>query len=80
MGIDVMNNEVVDPHLTTKIVSSYVRYHAVGVTQVSELITSVHRALAQFGQPIQPNKFIPLLSRSGSPYATTMWFASIAAL
>ena len=32
------------------------RYHAVGVTQVSELITSVHRALTQLGQPIQPEQ------------------------
>src|ERR1700749_3529143 len=51
-----MNNEVIDPHLTTKIVSSYVRYHAVGVGQVAELITSVHRALTQLGQPIQPEQ------------------------
>jgi len=51
-----MNNEVVDPHLTTKIVCSYVRYHAVGADQVSELITSVHRALTQLGQPIQPEQ------------------------
>jgi predicted transcriptional regulator len=51
-----MNNEVIDPHLTTKIVSSYVRYHAIGAEQVSELITSVHRALTQLGQPIQPEQ------------------------
>jgi predicted transcriptional regulator len=48
-----MNNEVDDPHLTTKIVTSYVRHHAVGVDQVSELITSVHRALGQLGQRVQ---------------------------
>ena len=49
-----MNNEVVDPHLTTKIVSSYVKYHTVGADQVSELITSVHHALGRLGQPLQP--------------------------
>jgi hypothetical protein len=38
-----MKNEVVDPHLTTKIVTSYVRHQTVGADQVSELITSVHR-------------------------------------
>jgi predicted transcriptional regulator len=48
-----MNNEVLDPHLTTKIVSSYVRHHTVGVDQVSDLIMSVHRALGQLGQPAQ---------------------------
>src|SRR5215472_2860251 len=47
-----MNNEMLDPHLTTKIVSSYVRHHSVGANQVSELITSVHQALGQLGQPV----------------------------
>jgi hypothetical protein len=31
-----MKNEVVDPHLTTKIVTSYVRHQTVGADQVSE--------------------------------------------
>ena len=48
-----MSNEGIDPHLTTKIVSSYVRCHVVGVGQVSELITSVHRALTQLVQGVQ---------------------------
>ena len=43
----------VDPHLTTKIVGSYVRHHTVGAGQVSELITSVHGALCQLGRPNQ---------------------------
>lgn len=46
----------VDPHLTTRIVQSYVRHHTVGTGQVSELITSVHGALAQLGQPIKPEE------------------------
>jgi len=51
-----MDNEVVDPHLTTKIVRSYVQHHIVGAGQLSELITSVHRALAQLGQPVRPEE------------------------
>jgi predicted transcriptional regulator len=46
----------VDPHLTTKIVGSYVRHHTVGADQVSELITSVHGALSQLGRPNQPEE------------------------
>src|SRR5215472_16841500 len=53
-----MNNEMLDPHLTTKIVSSYVRHHSVGANQVSELITSVHQALAQLGQPVQTQEVL----------------------
>jgi hypothetical protein len=36
-GGSAMNNEVVDPHLTTKIVRSYVRHHTVGTGQISDL-------------------------------------------
>ena len=43
----------VDPHLTARIVQSYVRHHTVETGQVSDLITSVHRALGQVGQPAQ---------------------------
>jgi predicted transcriptional regulator len=49
-----MKNEVVDPHLTTKIVTSYVRHQTVGGDQVSELITSLHRTLRQLGERVQP--------------------------
>jgi predicted transcriptional regulator len=48
-----MNDEVLDPHLTAKIVSSYVRHHTVAANQVSDLITSVHQALGQLGQPVR---------------------------
>jgi predicted transcriptional regulator len=51
-----MNNEVFDPYLTAKIVSSYVRHHTVGANQVSDVITSVHVALTQLGRPIQPEE------------------------
>src|SRR5262244_2272620 len=48
------NSHETDPHLTARIVESYVRHHTVGTGQVSELITSVHGALAQLGRPSQP--------------------------
>jgi len=58
-----MNNEMLDPHLTTKIVSSYVRHHTVAANQVAELITSVHGALGRLGQPVQPQEvLIPAVS------------------
>src|SRR5262249_48754073 len=53
-----MNNEMLDPHLTTKIVSSYVRHHTLGADQVSNLITSVHRALSQLGQHVQTQEVL----------------------
>lgn len=49
-----MEAQKVDPHLTTRIVASYVRHHTVAVAHVSELITLVHRALGQLGRPSQP--------------------------
>jgi predicted transcriptional regulator len=56
MGDSALDNEVVDPHLTTMIVRSYVQHHIVEAGQLSELITSVHRALAQLGQPVRPEE------------------------
>jgi predicted transcriptional regulator len=53
-----MNDEVLDPHLTTRIVSSYVRYHTVGADQVLNLITSVHQALGRLGQPVQTQEVL----------------------
>ena len=62
-GDSAMNNEMVDPHLTTKIVRSYVRHHAVGTGQISDLITTVHRAMAQLRQPVQPEEvLVPAVS------------------
>jgi predicted transcriptional regulator len=58
-----MNNELADPHLTTKIVTSYVRHHPVGADQVSDLITTVHRAMGKLGQPVQPEEVhVPAVS------------------
>jgi len=51
-----MDIERVNPILTAKIVGSYVRQHKVGPDQLSEIITSVHQALGQLGQPVQPEE------------------------
>jgi predicted transcriptional regulator len=52
------NPHEVDPHLTARIVASYVRHHTVGTGQVSELITSIHGALAQLGGASQPEEVL----------------------
>jgi predicted transcriptional regulator len=58
-----VNTEEVNPHLTTQIVVSYVRHHRLGPDQLSDLITSVHRAIGQLGQPVQPEEIlIPAVS------------------
>jgi predicted transcriptional regulator len=53
-----VNTEGVDPHLTAKIVQSYVRHHRLGPDQLSDLITSVHRAIGQLGQPPEPDEVL----------------------
>jgi predicted transcriptional regulator len=53
-----MDIERVDPILTAKIVGSYVRQHRVGPEQLAEIITSVHQALAQLGQPVQSKEIL----------------------
>ena len=58
-----MNIEGVDPHLTAKIVQSYVTHHRLGPDQLSDLITSVHRAIGQLRQPPEPAEvLIPAVS------------------
>jgi predicted transcriptional regulator len=57
-GDSAMKNEMVDPRLTTKIVRSYVRHHTVGTGQISDLITTVHRAMAQLRQPVAPEEIL----------------------
>src|SRR5713226_5594610 len=45
------------------IVRSYVRHHRVGTDQISDLITSVHQALGQLGQPVAPEEvLVPAVS------------------
>ena len=51
-----MNTDKASPHLTVKIVQSYVRHHRLGPDQLPDLIASVHRALGQLGQPPAPEE------------------------
>ena len=53
-----MSTEEVHPHLTAKIVQSYVRHHKLGSDQLADLITSVHRAIGQLGQPPEPDEVL----------------------
>jgi len=48
-----MNSQVADPYMTAKIVRSYVRHNAIAAGELSDLITSVHRALGQVGKPAE---------------------------
>jgi predicted transcriptional regulator len=50
----VMDAQSANPHLTAKIVGSYIRHHTVGPSELPDLITSVHRALTEIGRPILP--------------------------
>jgi predicted transcriptional regulator len=50
-----MNTEEIDPHLTARIVVSYVRHHRLVPDQLADLITSIHRAISQLGQPPEPD-------------------------
>jgi predicted transcriptional regulator len=59
----VVSTEKIDPHLTAMIVRSYVRHHRVGTDQISDLITSVHQAFGQLGQPVAPEEvLVPAVS------------------
>jgi predicted transcriptional regulator len=49
-----MTPEEVNPHLTAKIVVSYVRHHRLGPDKLSDLITSIRRAIYELGQPPEP--------------------------
>src|SRR5271154_5193234 len=51
-----MNTGKNDPHLTAKIVGSYVRHHKLATNQLSDLITAVHRAIGQLGQTPEPEE------------------------
>ena len=53
-----MNTEETNPHLTAKIVVSYVRHQRLGPDQLSDLITSVRRAIGQLGQPPEPEEVL----------------------
>ena len=51
-----MNTDKASLHLTAKIVQSYVRHHRLAPDKLSDLIGSVHRAIAQLGQPPEPEE------------------------
>ena len=51
-----METEKVDQHLTAKIVRSYVRHHTVAAGELSDLITTIHRALGGLGHPNHPEE------------------------
>jgi predicted transcriptional regulator len=53
-----VNTEEVNPHQTAKIVVSYVRHHRLVPDQLADLITSVHRAIGQVGQPPEPEEVL----------------------
>jgi predicted transcriptional regulator len=49
-----VNTEKVSPDLTAKIIRGYVRHHRLGPDQLPDLIVSIHQALGQLGQQVQP--------------------------
>jgi predicted transcriptional regulator len=53
-----VNTEENNPHLTTKIVVSYVRHHRLVPDQLADLVTSVHRAIGQLGRPPEPDEVL----------------------
>ena len=58
-----MNTEETNPHSTAMMVSSYVRHHTLRPEQLSDLITTVHHALGQLGQPVQAEEvLVPAVS------------------
>jgi predicted transcriptional regulator len=62
-----VNVQEINPHLTAKIVVSYVRHHRLVPDQLADLITSVHRAIGHVGQPPEPEEVLtPAVSRRRS--------------
>src|SRR6516165_3608425 len=53
-----VNTEESNPHLTAKIVVSYVRHHRLVPDQLADVITSVHQAIGQVGQPPGPDEVL----------------------
>ena len=49
-----MKTENNEPFLTARIVSSYVRHNKLAADQLADIITAVHRAIGQLGQPPEP--------------------------
>ena len=53
-----MNSNEGDLHHTTEIVSKYVAHHTLAADQLSNLISTVHRALGQVGQPSETEEVL----------------------
>jgi hypothetical protein len=53
-----VDTEEINPHLTAKIVVSYVRHHRLVPDQLADLISSVHRAIGQLGQSPEPDEVL----------------------
>ena len=53
-----MNTEETNPHSTAMIVSSYVRHHTLRPEELSDLITTVHHALSDLGQPVREEEVL----------------------
>jgi predicted transcriptional regulator len=47
-----------NPILTAKIIGSYLRQHRVRPEELPQIITCVHQALGQLGQPVQPEEVL----------------------
>jgi len=48
-----MNTGKNDPHLTSKIVTSYLGHNRLAANELSALIVAVHQAISQLGQPAE---------------------------
>jgi predicted transcriptional regulator len=58
-----VNTEKINPRLTAMIVKSYVSHHTVAAGQLSDLITTVHRAIGQVGQSVAAEEvLVPAVS------------------
>jgi predicted transcriptional regulator len=79
VGRNIMDTLKLAQHLTAKIVGSYVRHHTTAAGQLSDLITTVQRALVGLGQPNLQKSFELPLCPCDVPYSRTMWFAWIVA-
>jgi predicted transcriptional regulator len=53
-----MNSNENEPHLTAKIASKYVSHHKLAPSELSNLITTVHQAIGQLGQPSEPEEVL----------------------
>jgi len=58
-----MNTGKNDPHLTSKIVTSYLGHNRLAVNELSALVVTVHRTISQLGQPpVQEQPRTPAVS------------------